>query len=294
MALFHLSWSEVLHEAKVVLQHKGVEDPTQAWVLSELIRYLEHARSGAARFEDMGAAWVPVREAIMAGSLRPSDRKVPAVAEAWLKLVRHLALGLSADLGVSVTQAGTRGAKADSASRTKTAVDQLASEGTLSASLRVPGAAGSISVVADLRTARIRISTQISAPGEGASHRRVQWLLRQLKTSPDDLLVEVLFSRQSSTTCEQLKDLRDGPAPLLANQTRDVQGFVLTRPYPMGSKRSGVRGAFIPSVTDAVESFYASVLQPLQAWVPPAPKLSDDPSGNPELQLDADDAGGEG
>jgi len=35
-------------------EHRGVADPGQAWILGELIRYLEHARSGALQFEDMG------------------------------------------------------------------------------------------------------------------------------------------------------------------------------------------------------------------------------------------------
>jgi hypothetical protein len=36
--------------------------PAAAWLLVELIRYLEHPRSSAAGFDDMGAAWVPIRE----------------------------------------------------------------------------------------------------------------------------------------------------------------------------------------------------------------------------------------
>jgi stress response protein SCP2 len=56
VALHHISWSEVLHEAQMQLAHRGLEDRLQAWVLAELIRYLEHPRSGAATFDDMGAA----------------------------------------------------------------------------------------------------------------------------------------------------------------------------------------------------------------------------------------------
>ncbi len=54
-------------------EYRGVADPDQAWILGELIRYLEHPRSGAMEFDDMGPAWVPVREAVAAGTLRPTD-----------------------------------------------------------------------------------------------------------------------------------------------------------------------------------------------------------------------------
>ena len=75
VGLHHISWSEVLHEAQMQLAHRGVEDRVQAWLLAELIRYLEHPRSGAAGFDDMGAAWVPVREAVAASTLRATDTR---------------------------------------------------------------------------------------------------------------------------------------------------------------------------------------------------------------------------
>ena len=90
VALHHISWSEVLHEAQMQVTHRGVEDRLQAWLLAELVRYLEHPRSGAARFDDMGMAWVPVREAVAANTLRAADRKIGAVTASWDKLVRHL------------------------------------------------------------------------------------------------------------------------------------------------------------------------------------------------------------
>ena len=59
-------------------------------MLNEFVRYLEHPRSGAAAYNDMGLPWVPVRESVHARTLRRSDRKVPAVADAWTRLVRQL------------------------------------------------------------------------------------------------------------------------------------------------------------------------------------------------------------
>jgi hypothetical protein len=41
-------------------EHRGIADPDQAYILGELIRYLEHPRSGALEFEDMGSSWVSV------------------------------------------------------------------------------------------------------------------------------------------------------------------------------------------------------------------------------------------
>ena len=271
--LLHLSWAEVLHEAKMTLAHRGAGDPLQAWLIAELIRYLEHPRSGAATFDDMGAAWVPVRESIAAGTLRSGDRKVPAVADAWTRLVRHLCLRLSSELGVTVTHSLPRKLAADPAARIAAIVARLAGEGVLEAELKVPLAAGPVTVTADLRTSQVRVSVQLHAPQEGTGQRRVSWLLRQLRDAPDDLLVEAMFATRTESACEKLGDIRDNPAVLLPDRTIEVASFRLAASPAMGTKRSGVRGAFVHSVVTGVEAFYSTVVQPLKPWVPAAPKL---------------------
>ena len=56
VGVYHLSWWRIITEA--VLQHRfrGVSDPDQAWILGELIAYLDHESSGASGFQDMGEA----------------------------------------------------------------------------------------------------------------------------------------------------------------------------------------------------------------------------------------------
>lgn len=126
VALYHLSWVEVLHEARMVLTHRGVADPMQAWTLAELIRYLEHPRSGATGFDDMGSSWVLVREASAAGTLRAGGSKVPTAANSWIRLVRKLRLRLTAELGVPVTYVMPRQLAGDPAARARAAVEKLA------------------------------------------------------------------------------------------------------------------------------------------------------------------------
>lgn len=292
VALFHLSWAEVLHEAQMVLAHRGVDDQLQAWLLHEFVRYLQHPRSGAAGFDDMGSSWVPVRESVAAGTLRAGDRKVPAVVDAWIRLVRQLSLRLTAELGVNVAHVLPRKLATDPVGRTRAGVEALVQTGCLTATLKVPGAAGPLSVAADLRTGQVRVSTKVPAPQEGTAQRRITWLLRQLKDAPDDLLIDVSFSGTSESTCEQLRDVRDKPAALLASSRADVASFTLTRTLPLGTKRSGLRGAFIPSVVHAVEGFYGDVVQPLRPWVARAPQLpegavSAEPDASDEAEADA-------
>ena len=277
VGLFHLSWAEILQEARMVLTHRGVDSPLQAWILAEFIRYLEHPRAGTSGFDDMGPAWVTVREAVSAGTLRASDRKAPAVADAWLRLIRFLCLRMTADLGASVTHALPRKLAGDPAERRTAVLANLADRGTLDATLRIPNTAGPLTIVADLRVGRVQASVQLGAPREGSGQRRISWLLRQLgDTVPPDLVIEASFTGRSDTTCEQLSALRTQPALLLADRTSDLTSFRLSKSYPMGTKRSGVRGAFVPTILAAAEGFYGTVVQRLQSWPPPAPRLSAD------------------
>lgn len=59
--LQHRSWVDVLTEAVVQKEHRGVTDPDQAFMLGELIRYLSDHRSGVVTFSNMGPSWTKVR-----------------------------------------------------------------------------------------------------------------------------------------------------------------------------------------------------------------------------------------
>ncbi len=87
VALRHLSWWQVMTEARVEHKHRGVNDPDQAWILGELIAYLDHERAGAGGFDDMGDKWVSVRDGAREATLKASDPAVRDVASRWEQLV---------------------------------------------------------------------------------------------------------------------------------------------------------------------------------------------------------------
>jgi hypothetical protein len=149
----------------------------------------------------------------------------------------------------------------------------LGDHGILSATLRVPDAAGPIGVSADLRTSRVNVELEVGAPRENSLSRRVTWLTRQLRDAPDDVLVEARFAPRSETTCERLSDVRDRPQVLLPGKDWEPSSFVVSRTHPIGTKRSGARGSFVTSVSEAVDEFYTQVVERIRPWTPPAPPL---------------------
>ncbi len=112
----------------------------------------------------MGRHWVPVREAVTAGTLRPSDPKAQIVAGTWVALARHLALRLTAELGVTVKHVLPRRFNNDPDARNAHIAEKLAAEGTFEAVLRIPDTVGDLVVTADVRTNRVRCRTTLDAP----------------------------------------------------------------------------------------------------------------------------------
>jgi hypothetical protein len=273
VALHHFSWTQILTEAVMQKVHRGVADPDQAWVLGELIRYLEHPRSGAMEFEDMGASWVGVREALSAGTLRANDKGVAEVAGRWDQLIRYAALRLGRQLGIEVQPALSRKELGEPALRAAAVADGLVRRGVLEGALRIPNAVGPIRLAADLRASRVTASVEVDAPREGRGLTRVNWLLRQLREAPDGLRLDafVLHSREGASAL--LNDARLKPELLIEDPKRDLRSFRLTLSAPMGTKRAQGRGSFVASALDLLDAFYGTVVQNLKPWSAAPPKL---------------------
>jgi hypothetical protein len=272
--LCHLSWWGILTESIVVHRYRKVSDPDQSWILGELIHYLDADSSGASGFEDMGEAWVSVRDAARTGTLRERDRAVRAVAESWEQFGQYLCLALSQDLGREVTFAGSR--KQTSAKRVDMHLQTLASASALDASLKVPDAIGPVEVRAELGTRLVRTSVGVAAPKEGRPLTRINWLLRQLKDAPNDLRIDVGFSGGRETSSELLAAAIDNPKVLLSqvDPRRTPKSFALILTRPMGSKRGKKAGSFVAETRRQAFAFYGDIVQDLKAWQPPAPRLS--------------------
>jgi hypothetical protein len=274
VALHHLPWTEILTQAVIQKEYRGVADPDQAWILGELIRYLEHPRSGAMEFSDMGPAWVQVRDAIASGTLRPADAVVPHVAGRFDALIRYACLRLGRRLGAEVTPALSRRDLTDPASRTDALVAQLTSTGAMTGGIRIPGAVGALHVTADLRAGQIICHVDIDAPKTGRQATRVNWLVRQLKDAPDSTRIEAFaMHARGAGTAELLRRIRLDSMVLVSDPNKDLRAFQVAQSSLAGSKRGTGRGAFIDSLLDAIDAFYEQVIQNLKPWIPAPPRL---------------------
>lgn len=277
VSLHHMSWSQILTEALVAQANRAVSDPDQAWILNEFIRYLQHPKSGAAEFEDMGATWVEVREAVRSGSLRASDKGAAEVVRRYEQLVSFAAMLMCRELGVDVRPVLSRNDTKDPDRRLQIAKAALADTGMLTGTLRVPNAAAPIEITADLRASRVSCSMTVDAPTSGRSTTRLNWLIRQLRDSRPDVCIETIAVRQRSRgAVRKLAELREAPKIAIDDPTREVRAFTVSLSANAGTKRGKGRASFVASVLETVETFYAEVAQHIKPWTAPPVKIRDD------------------
>ena len=282
----HMSWTMILAEAVKEHTHRGVEDPEQAWILNELIRYLEHPNSGALAFSDMGTNWTAVRDGAREGTLDRHDSAVVEVCQRWDQLLRFAALQLGAQIGSDVQEVIPKAHRTDSRQRSRAFVESICENGTLAGALRVPDTIADIAVTADLRARLVTTGVVFDAPRDRGGRARITWLTRQLRDTEGSLIIESYARGARAPTTATLEQLLQDPKIGLSDTKKDPVRFRVLRRSEMGQgRRSTRKPGFIDGILDAITVFYGDVLQNLRAVTPPAPRLDrQDPPPRPGEQ----------
>lgn len=264
VALWHLSWAEVTQQAQMLIRHEGVGSAAHASLLQEFLHYLQHENSGCHGFQNMGPAWVPVRNGIDEETLCQGDPRAVQVVESWERLIRQVCLRLGGELGQKVlpVQRAKRGS--DPQSRRAALADRLCEDGRLHAEVRIDGSVGILAITADLRTGKLRISLEIPRSEQGYPLSWTKRLVRQLAEAPADLHIETLVDGHSSGPRGTLEKLRPEPGDLLPKDGSQITGFRLSLFKGMGSTRGSAESGFIRSVDAAVDRFQSTVVTHLE------------------------------
>ncbi|MGW0779872.1 TerD family protein [Streptomyces sp. NPDC002913] len=264
VALWHLSWAEVAHQAQMLIRHEGVGNAAHAWLLQELLHYLQHEHSGCHGFQNMGSAWVPVRRGIDDETLCQGDPRATEVIESWERLVRQVCLRLGGELGQKVLPVQRTKRGSDPRARRADLADRLCAQGRLDAELRIEGTPGVLAIAADLRTGKLRTSIEVPASDQGYPLSRAKRLIRQLASAPADLHIETLVETEGAGPRGTLERLRPEPADLLPKDGAEITGFRLSLFKGMGNGRGNAETGFIRSVDEAVDRFHSQVIAQLE------------------------------
>jgi hypothetical protein len=271
----HLSWTAILTSAIRIKQHRGVTDPEQAWILAELIRYLQHKSSGALAFDDMGDNWVHLRDDARKGTLSRRDEAVADIAGRFDQLIHYAALILGSQIGEDVAPVLSRKELQDPAVRLTHLIEALVKDGTLDGALRIPNTAGDLGLTADLRSQQLAASLQVDAPQDRGAKGRITWLINQLREAPASTSIEAFAKNARTPIIASLGDARENRGALLGDDHREPVRFRLVLRGPMGTlrKNRGKHPGFIDSALNLITSFYETIVQDVSPWQPSTPKV---------------------
>ncbi len=278
--LKHLSWDKLMAKARTLSSKAEVSDPDQAWILNEWIKYVRDPRSKIMIEPTLGRDWNDVVGAARSGALSATRKKLEAVAQYWDDYLRRAAFELQAELGVKVEPRVSTKEKADYRIRLEKLCEKALKTSYLSGALNIPHTAGDLDVDVDLRSKQTRFSIEIAPPNTGTQKVRTRGIVKQLKkleAAPPELEIEIPW-KKGLTTIAKLRELDiDWERALLVANSEPVpkdlnpKKFVLRwiRPFRKGRKSSDV----LAGISDDLKSFYRDVVEQIEPYRPPVPKL---------------------
>ena len=276
IGLYHWSWTFLLTQAVIEEGSKGVEDPDQAFILNELIRYLDHDSSGVTGFNRMPATWKNLCASVQHGTrLTRSAPEVVDAATSWHGLTRFIALKMSVGVGREVSVYLSRSHAKDADQRLHDDVAALATASSLQASFDIPDAADRVHFSADLARRTLTASMTLQAPKDRKLPKALfTWIFRQVEVCPDDgLMIVAKWPGRTPDTSATLAQMREDRNVLLGGAAGQMPvAFEVRQVGDLGGRFWGAR-TFVEDALRAATAFYEEVGQYLEAWVPKPPKV---------------------
>jgi len=272
---FHVSWTSILTDAILLHEDSEIDDPEQAFLIREFVRFFSHESAGVSGYTQMPPCWTSTVNTIKAGGvLKKNSDEVEEIVAGWHQEVRELSLQLSQYLSRKVSVWLTKKHASNQELRIREEAEVLSKRNTLDASFDVPDAASNILLSADLKARAIRVSMVLDAPRDKKTTKaRLNWLLRQLKDAdPEDVIVRVKWPTRAVDTDISLSDLReDLDRPEIVGSNTVPRAFEVVLNRAPGTRFAG-RRTFVEELEFVCPTFYENIGQHLRSWQPSPPK----------------------
>lgn len=277
--LYHFSWLAILTKARLLSDDKRVDDPEQAFILKELIRYLCHESSGTCQMTRLGKEWKEVCRKIQTGApIGKSDSDAAAAVTQWHQLTRYLALELSAAIGKPVDVWLPRSHKKEPAQRLTEECGQFAGNPVLKVELDIPNAASRLAMEADFLRRSLRFSVNLNTPlDKTRPTAAVNWATRQLGSLAEstDTLIRAHWPGRAVDTVSRLSDAIDDPKVIAPDDKKELPtGFEIQRVVDLAGRFKG-SSTFVEDARKELPRFYREVVQNVSNWVAKAPKYKE-------------------
>lgn len=276
--LFHFSWLSLVSKAILISDNKAIEDVEQAYILNELVLYLNHDSSGVSALAKMHSDWKESYNDVHQGvKLGKSADVVRNSVSSWHQLQRYLSIKLSISIGSQVTVHLTRQRANDAEFNLQEDCVTLSQKNFLDTDFVIKNAASNLHFCADFLRRTITISMKLEAPKDKSrATAPINWLTRQLKgLDIESATVRAHWPGRILMTSASLQDAIENPNVLLPPGENVLPSYLeVARVIDLSARFKGAK-TFVEDSWSELESFYRDVGQHLSKWVPKAPKIKD-------------------
>jgi len=279
--------------ALLLIDGKAIDDPEQAFLLRELVRYFQADASGISSDVRMSAAWRETCTAVHQGStlLKSSGEVAEAVAD-WFEFMRFAAIKLSLALGQPCSVWMSRKHQKDPASRLQDGIAELVDKQELTAWVDVPNAAGRIQLTASPLRKTLDLCINVDTPRDVKQQRAaIHFVVSQLKDyEGEELTVRVNWPGRTPPTQLPIRkalDEHDRKALTPDGQKELPTSVDLLRVIDMGAKIKTSSGLPDQGISCLIQ-YYREVVQGLEKWVPKAPKVREQPKSKAPASSDSE------
>lgn len=284
--LYHFSWLSLKSKAVLLMGNKAVDDPEQAYILSELVRYLDHDSSGVSSLTKMPSQWKDICNSVQQGTiLNKNSELVASSVSGWHQLLRHLALNLSMLIAQPVDIALSRAREKDPELNFIEDCNYLSKENKLLAEFTIPNAASKLSFSADFLRRTINISMKLEAPKDKSrATASINWITRQLKgENIENVSIRAYWPKRIAMTVATLSEAIEDPAVLVPSGVSEIPTYLeVVRVIDLAAKFKGSK-TFVEESSKGFPKFYQDIGQQLTQWVAKAPKIKEPEQTTPSI-----------
>ncbi len=273
--VYHLSWSAILTNAFLLASDD--DDPfnndDEVFLISELIRYLEHPSSGRLPLDQMNSDWPKIVSDVQTGHpLNPKSDTLEEMITLWHQESRDIALIMTRMLQEPVKVGLQRSKLKDPKQWVEQDIKEFCSNKMLDFNLDVPNAASKILVEADFRRRVVRCSMKLGAPTDKKSNSaRLNWLLKQLKDSDKSrIIVTCITHGRSQNFGAMAHEIDSGSEEI--KELNEIVSFQVEMSADLG-KHFNSRKKFVENLELHVPDFYKNVAEKLKPFVPKPPAM---------------------
>lgn len=288
--LFHFSWLSIVSRALLLIDNKVVKDPEQAYMLKELVRYLENDSSGVTSSIRMSNSWRNVVQNVHENIplARNDDHVVKAVSD-WFQLLRYLSIRLSLALGQPCSISMPRKHASDPTVRLGDALNEVCTASELRSSIDIPNAVGKLEISISFLRKTMDLGVNLETPKDVKQQRAaISLVLNQMKEfDGDDLTVRVNWPRRVPPTALPIQQTREESDRklLIPDNFKELPSSIdLLRVVDLGVGKLK-SGSGLPEIAETeMLRFYKDAIQNLKKWVPEAPRIRQKKEqGQPEV-----------